>query len=80
MNIQEKAKTILTGVINKIENTGNLKPCVHIYNIAVNLNNQTPKSVIDRAISGLFDIVDGINKKNPDIKIIKEYLKKVYLR
>lgn len=77
MKAYDKAKTILTGVISKIENTGSLKPSVHVYNIACALDNQNPKNKIERALAALFDIVD--NKKNDDKKVVLQYLKSVRL-
>lgn len=73
----DKAKTILTGLIEHVENTGNLKNSVHVFNIAVALDDQNPQSKIDRAVKALFDIVDY--KKNDDIKLVKQYLKTVTL-
>ena len=73
MKIYDKARKILENTINKIAFTGQLRTSIHVYNIAVSLDDMNPKSKIERALTALFDIVDG--KKNSDIKIVKEYLK-----
>jgi len=76
MNTYDKAKMILTNTITHIEFTGQLKTSIHIYNIACSLDNQNPKSKIERAIEVLFDIVDG-KKSSDDMKATKQYLKTV---
>lgn len=69
----DKAKIILQNTLAHVEFTGNLRTSVHVYNIAVALDNTNPKNKIEQALEVLFDIVDG--KKNQNKKVAIQYLK-----
>lgn len=77
--IDQKAKTILTNTIAHVEFTGNLRTSIHVYNIACSIDNQNPKSKIERALAALFDIVDGKNLKGDDVKTTRQYLKTIHV-
>ena len=73
MNNYEKSKKILANLINKIAFTGHLKTSIHVYNMAIMIDDSNPKKEFATVINTLFDIVDG--KKTQYKKTINQYLK-----
>lgn len=74
MNTYDKAKKLLTNLIDHIAFTGQLKTSVHVYNIACAIDSYKPSGQFETVINALFDIVDG--KKTQYKKVINQYLKK----